>query len=418
MKKTSGISLFTALGIRSEPTDPPPTPAAHAEPEADPVPDPSARSRFKSKKKPAVRTVKVSVTSPKLTLKKAQPDTTDPWEYHNYRMAEFRRLEESLPFLREEAERTSDQGDRNLLRRRIREIETHEEVSQYLCDTTDVLQAFLQEDSRLVEPTEDPSWREDTSGGITTFFKKYDNVEKERLREAFFEAAGVGVMKRKPVAATVTECPGCKGEIFGEFENEVVCRGCGLVVAVELFTQFSYKELKELTHKTRFTYKRINHFNEGLNNLQAKGNVKVDPSVVDAVRAELVKDRVTDPGKITVDLVREYLHKLNYSNYYDVISYICKQLTGKSPIQIPSQVEDQLRDMFLSTQAPYERLRPDGRSSYLNYRYTMYKLVEMLGLDELKPLFRLLKSTDKLRKHDEVWKLICEELGWTYYPTV
>jgi len=42
----------------------------------------------------------------------------------------------------------------------------------------------------------------------------------------------------------------------------------------------------------------------------------------------------------------------------------------------------------------------------------------LLGHDEYKALFPLLKSREKILSHDVTWKRICEKLSWEYLPTI
>ncbi|KAJ3312532.1 hypothetical protein HDU93_004977, partial [Gonapodya sp. JEL0774] len=215
-------------------------------------------------------------------------------------------------------------------------------------------------------------------------------------------------------------CRSCASSVLKQDANSIVCGVCGLVLAQTTATELSWQEMVDLVRRRNkpFSYKRINHFNEGIMHLQAKGRMKVDPTVLTAVRSELEKDRITNIDLITAQLVRDYLHKLEYANYYDVIPYIIKEITGDSPTQIAPRVEDQLRAMFLQIQDPYKKHMPGDRSSFLNYNYVTHKLVELLNLTELKPMFKLLKSQEKLRMHDDIWEKICGELGWQFIRTV
>ena len=54
----------------------------------------------------------------------------------------------------------------------------------------------------------------------------------------------------------------------------------------------------------------------------------------------------------------------------------------------------------------------------MSYYYVVYKLLELMGQNELMKDIPLLKTKARLKQHDQVWLAICEELGWRYIQTV
>ena len=73
--------------------------------------------------------------------------------------------------------------------------------------------------------------------------------------------------------------------------------------------------------------------------------------------------------------------------------------------------------MFMMIQEPWEIYKPKGRKKFLSYSYILYKFCELLELDDLLEYFPLLKSPEKLKEQDQVWKKFCGYLKWEYYPT-
>ena len=45
-------------------------------------------------------------------------------------------------------------------------------------------------------------------------------------------------------------------------------------------------------------------------------------------------------------------------------------------------------------------------------------MCQLLELDDFIKCFPLLKSRDKLRTPDQIWKQICEDLHWEFYPSI
>jgi hypothetical protein len=73
--------------------------------------------------------------------------------------------------------------------------------------------------------------------------------------------------------------------------------------------------------------------------------------------------------------------------------------------------------MFKEIQEPFEKHCPANRSNFLSYSYVLYKFCELLEEDEYLPYFPLLKSKEKLRQQDMIWKNICKEVQWEYIAT-
>ncbi len=136
---------------------------------------------------------------------------------------------------------------------------------------------------------------------------------------------------------------------------------------------------------------------------------------------EIKKERITNLATLNPLKIRGYLKKLGYNKYYEHISHIICRLNGKQPPTISSEVEAKLRRMFKEIQEPFAKVCPiiqKSRKNFLSYSYVLYKFVELLGLDELKLLFPLLKSREKLYQQDKIWEAICKELNWEFIKSV
>ena len=74
--------------------------------------------------------------------------------------------------------------------------------------------------------------------------------------------------------------------------------------------------------------------------------------------------------------------------------------------------------MFKDIQIPFETHRPPKRINFLSYSYVLHKFCELQMLDQYLKYFPLLKSREKLRIQDKIWKKICKDLRWKYYPSI
>lgn len=118
---------------------------------------------------------------------------------------------------------------------------------------------------------------------------------------------------------------------------------------------------------------------------------------------ELKKDRIRDVNDITCARIKGYLRKLRLNKYYEHIPSIKYTLSGIPPPTIGKKLEEKLINMFKEIQNPFEKHCPKNRKNFLSYSYTLHKMCELLGEDELVECFPLLKSREKLYYQDKIW---------------
>lgn len=99
---------------------------------------------------------------------------------------------------------------------------------------------------------------------------------------------------------------------------------------------------------------------------------------------------------------------------YEHHTYISVLLSGREAPTFSPELLTKIREMFSQIQAPWKRTKPPDRSNFLNYNHCIFKILELLGEDEHIKSLRLLKSSHKQYKSDQMWKLICAELQWEY----
>jgi uncharacterized Zn finger protein (UPF0148 family) len=195
------------------------------------------------------------------------------------------------------------------------------------------------------------------------------------------------------------------------------CNNCGMTerIIVDSDKQSHKEPPKEMTS---FSYKRINHLNEILSQFQAKETTDIPDEVYDKILAELKKERIDNMSHLTRDKLREILKKIDETDYYEHIPYIINQLNGVPPPVISPEVEEIIRGLFLQLQHPFNTNRPDDRKNFLTYGYILYKIFQLLELDEYLCNFKFLKDRKKLYEQEQIWKAICKELRWEFIPSI
>jgi len=159
--------------------------------------------------------------------------------------------------------------------------------------------------------------------------------------------------------------------------------------------------------------------------LQCAENRVIPQEVLDKVILQAKKEKVQNLNLLTEDKVKKYLKRLNLNEYYDNIIGIINRINGRPPFKLTTEVETKVKMMFQQIQKPYEKYKPSGRKNFLSYSYCIHKLFQILGLHEFSTYFPLLKSVDKLRQQDDIFKKIVAEMSeqdksvkWVFYPSV
>lgn len=197
----------------------------------------------------------------------------------------------------------------------------------------------------------------------------------------------------------------------------MVCQQCGYqeLLLVEQNKPIYRQPSKEASH---FSYKRINHFNEWISQIQGKESTDIPEDIFDKIVAEIKKEKIIDNSKLSYHKMREILKKLKINKYYEHIHYIISRINGQPTPNFSPDLEEKLRSMFKEIQGPFLKHCPKDRKNFLSYSYVLYKFFQLLEKDEYLKHFPLLKSREKLHLQDQIWRKICEELNWQFIESI
>jgi hypothetical protein len=156
----------------------------------------------------------------------------------------------------------------------------------------------------------------------------------------------------------------------------------------------------------------------GLNQFQAKESTEIPENIYNMILTEIRKMKITNINKISLKTIRTILKKLHLNIYYEHAPYILCKITRKAPPTLTRQTEEQLKTMFKQIQDPFIRHCPANRVNFLSYSYVLHKFFQILGLTDYLNCFDLLKSREKLRVQEEIWKKICVDLNWPFHPSI
>lgn len=303
------------------------------------------------------------------------------------------------------------------LENRVELIENDTELNNYLLDFISIINNYQDNDDSFEDPTK--------KGVMDSFVNVSINTKKTELYNEYIKTFNPELKNITLINENSEKrlCTNCQSENFyydSKTSNEI-CNKCGMTHFI-LFNEengITYNE--NLEQAIVFNYKRHNHFQECLNQLQAKENTRIPPIIIQRLSSEFKKYNITNPKLFTPQLVKLYLKKLNYSKYYEHIPTIINEFCGLPAPRLTQELEQQLKIMFDEIQIPFEKYRLKicpMRKNFLNYNYIFYKMCELLNKDEFLNCFPLLKSREKLYEHDLIWKGICNDLRWEFIPSI
>ena len=215
-------------------------------------------------------------------------------------------------------------------------------------------------------------------------------------------------------------CESCwQGEMIPQDEEGIlICnnKACGKFVTY--IVDSSKPTNKEPPNEVSYTaYIRLNHFKEILSQFQAKETTQIPEAVIQAIKDRIKKERIEDTSQINYDKMREILRKLGFNKYFEHIQYI-NSLFGIKPPIMNEELHETLCILFIEIQKPWATHCPANRTNFFNYTYTLYQLCVLLNQTQYLPYIPMMKDREKQLEQDMIWKKVCNDLDWEFFPTV
>jgi hypothetical protein len=288
---------------------------------------------------------------------------------------------------------------------------SYDKYLTYIYSTHNVIERYCEFDasSHIKEISINEFIKSDTRGIVS---------KRQILDEYFMLTENLVSDTMSNVDNALITCDECHAEMtLSNNRNMYVCLFCGKVM--NSYSDACLSNMSE-TYTRSSVYNRKNHLKEWLNQLQAKENADVPLMVIDTVMVEIKNMNIMDDlSKLNVDIIRKILKKKRLSKYYENCHQIMYCISGIRPKTMPLHVEKKILSYFKQIEEPFSRLKKNGRKNILRYSYIIFKLCELLEVDDFLPHhFTHLKSRSKLIEQDAVWKLICEDLKWQFIASV
>jgi hypothetical protein len=336
--------------------------------------------------------------------------------YHNDKINTFMSQKTKLT---NELKKSKDDDKIRKINDELKKVETNE--MEYLLQSVNIIQNYM-----CLEEKEHQNIDSDDKDAILyEIYKQKNDLSNEymKLIDPNFNET-IKITKFEGVKNDLV-CKYC--ETVLDIDNGYsVCLKCGYCIrTLETSSDPSYKEMQDYVYKPQFTYQKESHLDDWIRRFQAKENRIIEQVVLDKIILEAKKQRITDLNNLTEDKVKKFLKNLNLNDYYDNVIAIINRLNGRPPFTLTTEIENKIKVMFRQIQEPFLLYKPPSRKNFLSYSYILHQFFKILGLNEFTKYFPLLKSTDKLRQQDDIFKKIVEHMAerdksinWKFYPTV
>ena len=321
---------------------------------------------------------------------------------------------------------TKNQTEINNLEDKINEIDNHSEEINFFEKSYEYLYNYMDKDNMNMEFNNNilkkhemlNSIDKTNNNNLLGFFNKQKVKQNDQANIKYLIIKEYNNFINNNLSIyTPNICPQCNQELFIDYTNGYVyCNICGMI-SKNMINTVNYEQ-EVNNEKQNYPYKRLNHFIEWLNQFQGKETINTPEYVYNDIIKELEKINITDKKDITIPVIKNILRKLNYQKYYDHISFIITKITGNHPPLLDRATEEYLKVLFKKIEKSFNKVCPSNRNNFLSYSYVLNKIFQLHGNNNMSEYFPLLKSRDKLKYQDEIWKKICEDLNWVFYPSL
>ena len=163
-------------------------------------------------------------------------------------------------------------------------------------------------------------------------------------------------------------------------------------------------------------YKRYDNFKVILNQFFYGGKRVVPNDVMVAINDEIRNEtnilyNYTIP--ITIPILECILKRNELTMYKDSIYFTYFKLSGGSSPHITTKEYNVMLKVFDVMSTIYDKYKPNGRKSFLNYSFVLKQILIMRGMDQYAKYIPKLKTHSKQKELEWLWCLITKDPGWT-----
>ena len=243
-----------------------------------------------------------------------------------------------------------------------------------------------------------------------------DDVLLEYINEHFdeIECELNGEEYKEPKKRDRYFCMDCKLRKIVDYERSIlVCTKCGVFEYYPVHVQSYNHTMRYLRRKC--IYKRSDNFKVILDQFLCIQNQKVPDKVI-----RTLWNKINNKGNLlynytiplTIQILECILKKKKMMKYKNSIYFIYFKLSGVPLPYITITEKNMMLNMFNVVSTIYDKYKPKGRKSFLNYSFVLKKLLIMLGKVEYAKYIPPLKTNSKQKELERIWELITKDPEW------
>ena len=231
--------------------------------------------------------------------------------------------------------------------------------------------------------------------------KLYDEIEYELN----------GEMYEEPKKRDRYFYMGCKLRKIVDYERStLVCTKCGVFEYYHVSVA-SYNHTMQPSRR-KCIYKRYDNFKVILNQFLYGGKRVVPDDVMEMIRSEIhdgtnILYNYTIP--VTIPILECILKRNELSTYKDSIYFIYFKLSGLPTPHITTKEYNMILKVFDVVSTIYDKYKPKGRKSFLNYSFVLKQILIMRGMDQYAKYIPKLKTHSKQKELERLWCLITKD---------
>ena len=234
--------------------------------------------------------------------------------------------------------------------------------------------------------------------------KHYDKIECELNGEEY----------KEPKKRDRYFCMVCKLRKTVDYERSILtCTKCGVFEYYPVHVSSYNHTMKPSRRKC--IYKRHDNFKVILNQFFYGGKRVVPDDVMVAIKDE-IHDETNILYNYTIPImipILECILKRNELTMYKGSSYYIYYKLSRVPFpHITTKEYNMMLKVFDVVSIIYNKYKPVGRKSFLNYSFVLKQILIMRGMDQYAKYIPKLKTHSKQKELERLWCLITKDPEW------
>ena len=209
-------------------------------------------------------------------------------------------------------------------------------------------------------------------------------------------------------------CIDCNLEMLIDYEKStLVCTKCGVFEYYPVHVQLYNHTMRYSRRKC--IYKRSDNFKVILDQFFYGGKQFVPDDIMKTIRDEIHDEtnilyNYTIP--ITIPILECILKRNKMMKYKNSTYFIYFKLSG---VPFPCSTMKEYKSIlnaFNVVSDIYDKYKPKGRKSFLNYSFVLKQILIVLGKNDYVKYIPPLKTNSKQKELERIWELITKDPEW------